>query len=50
MGGTYSTYGVEERRVRGFGGETRGQEIAWKTRRRLIDNFKMDLQEVGCGA
>jgi hypothetical protein len=33
MGGACSTYGGEERRTQGFGGETCG----------------LDLQEVGCG-
>jgi len=36
------------RRIQGFGGETRGKEITWKTRRRWEDNIKMDLQGVGC--
>ena len=30
MGGEYSTYGGEERRLRGFGGETWGKETTWK--------------------
>jgi hypothetical protein len=29
-----STYGVEERCIRGFGGEMWGTEATWKTRRR----------------
>jgi len=29
MGGTYSTYGGQERRVQDFGGETRVKETTW---------------------
>jgi len=38
-----STYGGEERRIQGFGGETGVKETVW------ADNIKMDLQEVQCG-
>jgi len=31
MGGACSTYGSEERRIQGFGGETLGKETTWKT-------------------
>jgi hypothetical protein len=31
-----------------YGGETRKKEITWKTRTRMKDNIKMDVQEVGC--
>ena len=31
MGGAYSAYGGEERRIQGFGGETCGKETIWKT-------------------
>jgi len=31
MGGAYSTYGGEERRIQGFGGETWGKETTWET-------------------
>ena len=31
MGGPYSAYGGEERRIEGFGGETWGKETTWKT-------------------
>jgi len=31
MGWEYSTYGVEERCIRGFGGEAWGKETTWKT-------------------
>ena len=31
MGGACSTYGGEERRMKGLGGETSGKETTWKT-------------------
>jgi len=31
MGGACSAYGVEERRIGGFGEETRGKETIWET-------------------
>ena len=31
MGGICSAYGVEERRVQDFGGETCGKETTWDT-------------------
>jgi hypothetical protein len=31
MGGACGTYGGEERRIQGFGGEIWGKEITWKT-------------------
>jgi len=31
MGGAYSAYGEEERRIQGFGGRTWGKETTWKT-------------------
>jgi hypothetical protein len=36
--------------IEGFGVKTRGKETALRTRRRLEDNIKMDLQEVAYGA
>jgi hypothetical protein len=39
----------QERRVRGFGGETRGKRPLGRPRLRWENNVKMDLQEVGCG-
>jgi len=30
MGGAWSAYGGEERRIEGFGGETWGKEAAWE--------------------
>ena len=32
MGGACSAYGGEERRIKGFGGETCGKKTTWKTR------------------
>jgi len=50
MGGACSTYGGEERRIRGFGGETLGKERPLgRPRRGWKNNIKTDLQEVGCG-
>jgi len=31
-GGACSAYGEEERRIQGFGGETRGKETFWETK------------------
>ena len=31
MGGACSAYGGGERRIQGFGGETRGKETTWET-------------------
>jgi hypothetical protein len=49
MGGTCSANGRGERRVKGFGGETRGKETMGRARCRWEDNIKINLQEVGCG-
>ena len=49
MGKACSTYGGEERRIQGFGGETWGKEPLGRPRPRWEDNIKMDLQEVECG-
>jgi hypothetical protein len=49
MGRAHSTYGGEERRIQGFGGETLVKEPLGRPRRRWEDIIKMDLQEVGCG-
>jgi len=35
--------------IKGFGGKTEGNRPLWRSRFRLEDNIKMDLQEVGCG-
>jgi len=48
MGGACSTYGVEERRLQSFGGETpRKKRTPGTPRRRWEDNITVDLQEVG---
>ena len=40
----------EERRVYGFlVGKPKGKRPLGRPRHRLVDNFRMDLQEVGCG-
>jgi hypothetical protein len=31
MGGACSTYGEQEGRIQGYGGETRGKESTWET-------------------
>jgi len=49
LSGSCSTYGGGERRVQGYGGETWGKRPLGRTRRRLEDNIRMDLQEVGIG-
>ena len=49
MGGACSTYGGEEWRILGFGGESCGKEPLGRPRRRQEDNIKMNLREVGCG-
>jgi hypothetical protein len=48
MGGECSAHGWEERRIKGFGGETWARPLG-RPRRRWEDNIKMDIQEVGCG-
>ena len=49
IGTERSTYGREERRMQGFGGEPEGKRPLGRTRRRWEDNSKMDLQDVVCG-
>ena len=50
MSWAYSTYGGEEKHIKGFGGETWGNKPVEKPRHRWKGNIKMDLQEVGWGA
>jgi hypothetical protein len=45
-----SIYGVEERRIQGFGERTEGKRPLGRPRHRWEDNIKMDVQEVGCGS
>jgi hypothetical protein len=49
MGGAYSMYGGEERRIEGLVGKPEGNIPLGRVRRRWEDNIKMDLPEVGCG-
>jgi hypothetical protein len=50
MGGAYSTYWGEERRIQGFGGGTHeGKKPLGRLRRRWEDNIKMNFQEMGRG-
>ena len=50
MGGAYSAYGGEERRIQGFFvGKPEGKRTLVRPRRRREDNIKMDIQEVECG-
>ena len=52
MGGACGTYGGRERCAQGFGGrKSEGKRPLGRPRRRLEDNIKMDLREVGgdCG-
>ena len=46
MGGACGTHMREERRIQGFGGETRGKRCG-RRRDRQEDNIKIDLQDVG---
>jgi hypothetical protein len=48
MGGACGTYGTEERRIQGFGGEIRGKETTWKVDLdgRLVRGCTMDLKEI----
>ena len=49
MGGTCGTYGGRERCAQGFGAGPEGKKPLGRPRRRLEDNIKMDLEEVGRG-
>ena len=49
MGSACGTYGLGEGGVRVFLGKQEGRRPLGKPRLRLVDNIKMDLQEVGCG-
>ena len=48
MGGTFSAYGGEKKRMQGFGGEPEGKRPLERPRRRGENNIKIDIQEVGC--
>ena len=49
MGRECNVYGVEERRIQGFGGEIRGKETTRENQTRWENIIKIDLQEDGCG-
>jgi hypothetical protein len=51
VSGTSITYGEKERYIlyRVIVGKSEGKKPLGRLRRRLEDNIKMDLQEVGCG-
>ena len=49
MGVACSTYGGEEGRIQGFGGETWGKRPLGRPGSRWEGNIKKDLQEVRCG-
>ena len=49
MGGTCGAFGGGERCVQGSSGETRVKEAIGETQTQVVDNIKMDLQEVGGG-
>jgi hypothetical protein len=50
MGGTSSSDGGGERRIKGLVGKPEGKRTLERLRRRWKDNIKIDLQEVGCGS
>jgi hypothetical protein len=49
VGGTCGTNGGEEEPVWVIGGKAGGKRPLRRTRRRWIDNIKMDLLEIGLG-
>ena len=49
MGGVCSTHWGEVRHIRVLVGKPEGKRPLGRPRYRWEDNFKMDLQEVGCG-
>jgi hypothetical protein len=49
MGGSCSTYTVEERYMQDFGGKLLGKKTLGRPGRRCKHNIKIDLQEVGWG-
>jgi len=50
IGGACSTYGERRDVYRVLVGKPEGKRPLGRPRRRWEDNFKMDLQEVGCGS
>jgi len=49
LGGSCSTYGLEERYIQGFGGKPEGNRSLGRPRRWWENNIEMDIQEVECG-
>jgi hypothetical protein len=49
MSGPCSTNGVEEERYRLLVGKPEGKRLLRRSRRRWVDNIRMDLGEVGWG-
>jgi hypothetical protein len=49
MGGSYSADGEKRGLYRVLVGKSEGKRSMGRPRRRLDDNIRMDLQEVGCG-
>jgi len=49
MGWAFGSYGGGEVAYRILLGKPDGKRPLWRPRLRLVDNIKMDLQEVGCG-
>ena len=50
MGGSRSTYGLEERLYRVLVGKLEAKRPLGRSRHRWENNIKMDLHEVGCGS
>ena len=49
MGGAYSAYGVEKRRIQVVVGKPESKRPLGRPRSRWENRIEMDLQEVGCG-
>ena len=49
IGGACSAFRGEDRRIQGLVGKPEGKRSHGRPRPRWEDDFKMDLQEVGCG-
>jgi hypothetical protein len=49
MGCACGVYGLGEGVYRVLVGKPEGKRLLWRSRRRWMDNIRMDLQEMGCG-
>jgi hypothetical protein len=49
MGRACSTNGSEEECTQDIGGKARRKETSRKTRRKWVDNIKIDLRDIACG-